>query len=227
MAVDEALLEAFAGDPEARPILRVYGWEPAGLSLGRFQPAGELETPPGAEVVRRLSGGAAIYHQRDELTYCVIARYRDLGGAPKPAYAVIHGLLGAALSDLGVPVGGSCPTGPAVRHGLCYASPTDYDLLAGGCKLVGSAQRRKGTCFLQHGSIPLSPHPAGGGTSLSELLVQPPARAELIASLRGQFASRWRVDSCALTRDETSAARHLERVRYGCDGWTSGLLNPR
>jgi len=222
MAVDEALLEGFAADPDAHPILRVYGWEPAGLSLGRFQPAGELETPPGAEVVRRISGGAAIYHQRDELTYCVIARYRHLGGGPKPAYAAIHGLLGAALSDLGVPIGGVCATGPAVRHGLCYASPTDYDLLAAGRKLVGSAQRRKGACFLQHGSIPRSPHPIAGGTSLTELLPKPPSRAELLASLRQQFGARWRVESSALTRDETSAAKHLERVRYGTDGWTSG-----
>lgn len=222
MAVDEALLDGFAADPVARPILRVYGWEPAGFSLGRFQPAGELEAPPGAEVVRRISGGAAIYHQRDELTYCVVARYRDLGGGPKPAYAAIHGVLGAALSDLGVPVGGSCPTGPAVRHGLCYASPTEYDLFAAGRKLVGSAQRRKGACFLQHGSIPSSPHPAGGGTSLGEVLPQPPSREALLASLRRQFEARWTVETSRLSRDETSVAERLERVRYGTDGWTSG-----
>ena len=42
MAVDEALLEAFVADPEAAPVLRVYGWSPAGFSLGRFQPADDL-----------------------------------------------------------------------------------------------------------------------------------------------------------------------------------------
>ena len=29
MAVDEALLEAFVADPEAAPVLRVYGWSPS------------------------------------------------------------------------------------------------------------------------------------------------------------------------------------------------------
>jgi len=38
MAIDEALLRSF--DPATSlPILRLYGWEPAALSLGRFQRA--------------------------------------------------------------------------------------------------------------------------------------------------------------------------------------------
>ncbi|MCA8925197.1 MAG: hypothetical protein KDD82_25530 [Planctomycetes bacterium] len=222
MAVDEALLEAFVADPEAAPVLRVYGWSPAGFSLGRFQPADDLAAPPGAEVVRRLSGGAAIYHQSDELTYSVVARYRDLGGGPKPAYALIHGLIGDALAALGAPIGGEGPRGRAVRRGLCYAHPTDYDLLARGVKLVGSAQRRRGSCFLQHGSIPWSPHPDARGTSLSELMDPPPTRSAVVAALVAQFGARWTLVSSALSRNECAAAETLERTRYGSDAWSSG-----
>lgn len=224
MAVDEALLEAFAADPRARPVLRVYGWSPAGFSLGRFQPLDDLTPPSGAEVVRRLSGGAAIYHQSDELTYSVVARYRDLGGRPKAVYATLHGVLAEALRALGVPVGGDGPSGPAVRRGLCYAHPTDYDLLARGRKLVGSAQRRLRDAFLQHGSIPRSPHPATGATSLAELMAEPPSREALAAAIRAAFAERWEVEDSALTRHESDAASQLQRTRYDTEEWASAGL---
>ena len=89
MAVDEALLDRFDGE---MPILRFYRWEPEGLSLGRFQSA-DIEPPPGAVLVRRLTGGAAIYHRSDELTYSVVAPYGPFGGrGPRQAYHVIHDL---------------------------------------------------------------------------------------------------------------------------------------
>lgn len=40
MAIDEALFRCF--DPAASwPVLRLYGWQPPALSLGRFQKAGD------------------------------------------------------------------------------------------------------------------------------------------------------------------------------------------
>lgn len=226
MALDQALLEAFADDDQARPVFRVYGWNPPGFSLGRFQPLDDEAPPPGAEVVRRLTGGAAIYHQADELTYSVVARYRDLGGRPKAVYATIHALLGDALASLGVPVGGEGKSGRAVRKGLCYAHPTDYDLLARGQKLVGSAQRRQGECFLQHGSIPVSPHPAARATSLSELVPAPPTRTALIQAIRSQVAARWSVSDGVLGRHESDRATALVRTRYGTEDWASGRITP-
>jgi len=38
----------------------------------------------------------------------------------------------------------------------CFDSPSAYELLAAGRKIVGSAQVRRGSTFLQHGSIPIS-----------------------------------------------------------------------
>ena len=75
MAVDEALLErVIAG--QSPPLLRLYAWQPACLSLGQAQPAADVDrerlTGAGWGLVRRPTGGRAILHS-DELTYAVIA----------------------------------------------------------------------------------------------------------------------------------------------------------
>ena len=51
MAVDEAILEAYErADPKPTPTLRLYGWQPATLSLGRSQ---RVEGSYDASVVSR------------------------------------------------------------------------------------------------------------------------------------------------------------------------------
>ncbi|MBL4850263.1 MAG: hypothetical protein JKY65_32445 [Planctomycetes bacterium] len=223
MALDEALLEAYRHD--SPPILRLYAWEPAAFSLGRFQPVSDLEAPAGAVVVRRLSGGSAIHHRQDEVTYALVAPYALFGGLkPRAAYRSIHGAIEAGLAGLGVaaqdrPQAG----GRASRRGLCYANPTDYDLSVGGRKLVGSAQRRLGHCFLQHGSIPLSPDPrVPGASSLRALLGREVEREEVeVAVLEGfaTLASSWIHD--ALRDVERARADALVGSRYGCASWTN------
>jgi lipoyl(octanoyl) transferase len=222
MALDEALLEGYA--VEAPPILRLYGWAPAGLSLGRFQPSGGVEVPEGAVLVRRLSGGSAIHHRLDEVTYSVIAPYRIFGGLdPRLAYNAIHAAIEEGLARLGVDASSRDEaSGRASRHGLCFANPTDYDLVVAGRKLVGSAQRRRGRAFLQHGSIPLSPDPrVPGASSLSCLLGRTPTREEVEEALLAGFArlaSSWNHD--AVRETERASAEGLVRSRYGSASWT-------
>ncbi|HET6486674.1 MAG TPA: hypothetical protein VFH83_09660, partial [Spirochaetia bacterium] len=74
MAVDEALAEA-AGGGQSLPVVRLYGFSPPTLSLGRFQKArGQLDAgrlaSDGVVLVRRPTGGHAVLHD-DELTYSV------------------------------------------------------------------------------------------------------------------------------------------------------------
>src|SRR5690349_459450 len=73
MAVDESILEHI-GRADSKPTLRLYGWQPACLSLGHAQPFSDVDIDSlegqGWEVVRRLTGGRAILHT-DELTYSV------------------------------------------------------------------------------------------------------------------------------------------------------------
>jgi lipoate-protein ligase A len=232
MALDEALLEAWRpGDP---PVLRLYGWDPPALSLGRFQAARELAVPAGAVLVRRLTGGSALHHRRDEVTYAVVAPYERFGRGsghrsgrrdPRAAYEAVHAALALALVRLGAPL--APRTTPAARHapprGMCFANATDYDLVAGGRKLVGSAQRRRGEAFLQHGALPVSADPTvPGAVALEELLEGPPLdRARIEAAIVEAFQERLgpTVDD-ALREPERVLAGQLERARYGAPAWT-------
>ena len=74
MAIDEALIENIG----EVPVLRIYGWRPAAVSIGYFQSIKEevdLEkcSKIGVDVVRRLTGGGAVLHEF-ELTYSFITK---------------------------------------------------------------------------------------------------------------------------------------------------------
>ncbi len=226
MAFDEALLEAFEGTP----VLRLYAWRPEALSLGRFQSLAEVaHVPASLARVRRLTGGGAIHHREDEVTYSLVASYAAFGGrtSPKVAYRLVHEAIASGLEALGLALGGGASrpgadeTGPAAA--LCYDRATDFDLKAGARKLVGSAQRRKGSAFLQHGSIPLSRDPfSPGATSLGELLGRTPSRDEVVQAVLAGFARALSVElgRAAATPREEALAAELEAARYSTQTWT-------
>src|SRR5258707_5129108 len=87
------------------PALRVFRWEQPSISLGRFQSiereiATERCQQLGVALVRRPTGGRAVYH-RDEFTYSVVIGKRY--GVPSgvvAAYAYLAQGLLAALQNL-------------------------------------------------------------------------------------------------------------------------------
>lgn len=174
MAVDEALMEAARA---GRVTLRLYRWKPACLSLGRNERArGRYDTAEaarrGIDVVRRPTGGRAVYHD-DELTYAVTAPARRWGGL-RESYARINRALARGLRALGVSAettgsaaasaagrpsasAPSSPSGPPARAQVaCFAAAAPGEVTAAGRKLIGSAQWRHRGALLQHGSILLS-----------------------------------------------------------------------
>jgi lipoate-protein ligase A len=107
MARDEALL-AMHAQGATLPTLRLYGWRPACLSLGRFQRAVAIDRAAcaraGVAIVRRPSGGRALLHDA-ELTYAIAVRadHPLLGGESILAtYRRISLALLAGLRRLGV-----------------------------------------------------------------------------------------------------------------------------
>jgi lipoate-protein ligase A len=165
MAVDEELL-ARAQAGEERPVLRIYGWQPPAVSLGRFQKSetavdAEACKRNGFDIVRRITGGRAVLHDK-ELTYSIIARTdnRLFPGTVLGTYKVIAaGLLGG-LRNLGIAAeivsrGGrhADRVEKSAKDAACFSSPSWYEILVNGRKIVGSAQRRVSGAFLQHGSI--------------------------------------------------------------------------
>jgi lipoyl(octanoyl) transferase len=161
MAVDEVLLESALRDGICT--LRWYRWQEPTLSLGYFQSPddplidGRFASLP---VVRRLSGGGAILHDR-ELTYsCAIGPQHPLASDPGSLYSAIHAALVAELQSTGVRV---APRG-VVDKGLdgsflCFSRTDANDLVIDGHKVLGSAQRRRRGAVLQHGSLLLERSP--------------------------------------------------------------------
>lgn len=160
MALDDALLQAVAAG-SSPPVLRLYRWQPATLTLGYAQPvdAGiDLDAcrAAGVAVVRRPTGGRAVLHDR-EVTYAVIAPVGDpFGNTVATSYRVVAGLLRSALRACGL-AAELVPGQPRGRQGraVCFTAPAQHELVIADCKVAGCAQKRRGRAFLQHGSIPL------------------------------------------------------------------------
>ncbi|MEY2980416.1 MAG: lipoate-protein ligase [Planctomycetota bacterium] len=159
LAVDEHLLEHGVGTT-----IRIYGWEPPGLSIGRFQDAAQFADVPGPHViVRRPTGGGAIYHG-DELTFAAVFDARRDWDTDQ-TYVRLHDAVRLALQDVGVDaerVGAEAPSPSprAHKNAWCFAVPGRHDLVApDGRKILGSAQRRvrrPRDRVLVHGSLVLA-----------------------------------------------------------------------
>src|SRR5688572_18940982 len=98
MALDEALLDEVADDP-THAVLRTFGWSAPTLSLGCFQKVADAEADPrwrGAPIVRRPTGGGAIWHHH-EVTYTVVVP----GDHPLARHAVdLYRATHAAIADV-------------------------------------------------------------------------------------------------------------------------------
>jgi lipoyl(octanoyl) transferase len=159
MAIDEAvLLHHLRG--EVPPTLRVFRWSQPSISLGRFQSVereilSDVCQQRGVALVRRPTGGRAVYH-RDEFTYSiVISKGYGVPSGIIPAYAYLARGLLAALQTLGVQAELSDERISKHPSAACFASSTQADLTSSGFKLVGSAQVWKDDALLQQGSLPL------------------------------------------------------------------------
>jgi len=163
MAVDEAILEAVVhGD--APPTLRLYAWQPPCLSLGHAQPWADVDwkrlTTSGWDLVRRPTGGRAILHT-DELTYAVIGPQEEprLKGGVLESYRRLSQALLEALNLLSLPAQAQ-PIAVSNQNGdangpVCFEVPSNYEITVKGKKLLGSAQARRQSGILQHGTLPL------------------------------------------------------------------------
>lgn len=171
MAIDELLYEQ-ARRGERPPTLRFYGWEGDWVSFGYFQKLEralnlDVARRLGVRAVRRSTGGKAVVHSED-LTYSVVcgdAPAWGLGFTLKESYRQISRALASGFLRLGLPVDAPAPVKKSAGRGEsvftngmmpCFAALSDYEIAVGGKKLAGSAQRREGKAFLQHGSIPLT-----------------------------------------------------------------------
>jgi len=260
MAWDESLLQSVA-DGNSPPVLRLYRWNPAALSLGYGQR--DLENIDlqacrrlNVDVVRRITGGRAVFHDR-EITYAFIAPVTGcFQGGVMECYRVVAGALQRALEHLGLRAelvprrtlnlqrGRSGGGNPAV----CFTAPSQFELVIDGRKVAGSAQKRSGKAFLQHGSLPvdldmdvlshLFPSREGNGPwgiqgreqigwlnrGLEEPLGLDDLEKAMIKGFGGIDSIRW--EERGLSEQERASAQNLQ-VKYLDRGWTEAGVWPR
>jgi lipoyl(octanoyl) transferase len=158
MARDEVLLDLAAADPSIMA-LRTYGWSEPTLSLGYFQSFSEIQADPrwrDVPVVRRPTGGGALWHDR-EMTYALaIPSAHPLARRTRDLYALVHLAIADLLQSLGAPARRRGEPGARLeltRPFLCFTDEDAEDIVIGAHKVVGSAQRRRSGAVLQHGSL--------------------------------------------------------------------------
>ena len=227
--MDESILEStFEGGV---PTLHFYRRQPPAVTLGYFLKASEsadLEycKKNGIMVIRRLSGGGAIYTDEGQLVYGLAVR-EQLPAAPTECFEIVCGALVRALRSLG-----------------CTAvfSPVN-DVLSNGKKLSGSAIVNRSIAKLAHGTIIVHldrdtmfkalrtdmaklnakdlAHPGDRVTSLEEVLGKRPSMEEVKTAVAKALGETFelKVKKGALTAKERSRIDELVRTKYGADDW--------
>jgi lipoate-protein ligase A len=148
MGLDEALLESVSRSLSL-PVLRFYGWKPLAVSVGYFQsPEDEVDLVAckarGIDVIRRITGGGAVFHHA-ELTYSIVLPISHplAGDSIRGSYQT---LCAGIIRGLGL-------------LGLESQFAPINDILCGGRKISGNAQTRRQGVILQHGTILLDLDP--------------------------------------------------------------------
>lgn len=157
MQKDSDLLDFAVKANLKEPIFRLYGWSPACISLGRNQSDDFLDrdflASQNIDVVRRLTGGRALLHDK-EITYSYVCPVSSLenGESVINSYKEISQILIKGFERLGIELDFGDKR-PNTRFDYCMSVSTGADLCYKDRKLIGSAQFRKKGYILQHGSI--------------------------------------------------------------------------
>jgi lipoate-protein ligase A len=234
MGIDEALLGSVSSG-DSPPALRLYAWSPPCVTVGYFQSM-EAEVDleacrrAGVDVVRRLTGGGAVFHDA-ELTYSLIV---PIGHELAPddileSYRLICAGISRGLGLLG----------------LESAFEPINDISAGGKKISGNAQTRRQGCLLQHGTLLLDLDPErmfsllrvpaeklrgrmiedvkARVTSLRSMLGREVPYEEAARALRSGFAEAWgaELEPAGLSEAEAARAGRLAAERFSRPEWNS------
>jgi lipoate-protein ligase A len=231
-ALDEVLGRELAAGRRG-PTLRFWEWENPAVVIGSFQSLRnevdeEAAAEYGVQVVRRISGGGAMFMEAGNcITFSLVVPETLVDGMSyEESYAFLDGWVLAALGEVGV-----------TAH---YAGLNDIASAAG--KIAGAAQKRfVGGAVLHHvtmaydidadkmlqvlriGREKLSDK---GTKSANKRVDQVRSqthlpRAEVMASFLSTFRRLYTVVDDALTADELAEADELVRTKFATLEWTA------
>ncbi len=230
-AADEAIARERAAE-RVPTTLHFYTRKIPTISLGRFEKLEENVNLPlckkdGVFILRRVSGGSAIYTDSGQIIYALIGLAEEFPHNVNESYrricsAVIKGLAHLGISSEFKPIN---------------------DVQIDGKKVSGSAQLRKWGALLQHGTVILEldrermfsylringeklkkqgiVRPQDRMTSLSEAAGRPFSREDVKEALVKGFEEEFRVSivSGELTSREKEEIGRLVEEKYGNPEW--------
>jgi lipoate-protein ligase A len=232
MALDDALIDEVSAGRRG-PTLRIWEWASPAVVMGRFQSLrnevdAEAAQHHGIEVVRRISGGGAMFIEPgNTITYSIFAPLTMVEGMSfEQAYALMDAWVIAALGELGI---------------QAWYQPLN-DIASPAGKIAGAAQARRGKAVLHHVTMAYDIDAAkmlqvlrigreklsDKGTTSAQKRVDPLrsqtglAREAVIAVLVESFRKRHgglTVDT--LHADELERAHTLVRNKFGTAEWTA------
>jgi lipoate-protein ligase A len=237
MALDEAILKAVT-EKKSPNTLRFFKWDPSTINIGRNQSLSDevdvkIAKEKGFNIVRRITGGGAIFHDKDrEITYsitCPLNFLKNLNAVKVLeqfeiiTQGIIHGLTFYGLEP---------------EKGVIHCPALFLD----GKKISGNAQIRKKGHLLQHGTILLDIDPelmysvlkTPQGVSKSRMVRSVYAKCiglkdfiktldeeRLISSLKKGFENTLNIklEEGSFSEHELNLAEQIIEERYSDDKW--------
>ncbi|AJE32809.1 biotin/lipoate A/B protein ligase [Corynebacterium humireducens NBRC 106098 = DSM 45392] len=230
VALDEVMLNQVAAG-ERGPTLRFWEWEDRATVIGSYQsyvnevdPAGVEKH--GIEVVRRISGGGAMFMEGGNcITYSLYVPESLVAGLSyEDSYAYLDQWVLGALA----------------RHGVNAWYEPINDITSDGGKIGGAAQKRRRGAVLHHatmsydidadkmmevlriGKVKL----ASKGLRSAKKRVDPlrrqtgASREEIIGTMAAEFTNRYGAEPASLSEEDLAAAHALVAEKFGTEAWT-------
>ncbi len=229
MALDQVLLDEVAAGRRA-PTLRIWEWAAPAVVIGIFQSLknevdAQAAQAHGIQVVRRISGGGAMFVEPgNTITYSIYAPLSLVEGMSfQDAYACMDDFVLQALGDLGI---------------KAWYQPLN-DITSEGGKIGGAAQARRGGAVLHHVTMAYDIDAtkmlqvlrvgreklSDKGTTSAAKRVDPLRsqtglpREVVIQHMVDTFRRRNGLRDGALTPDEQAAAERLIGEKFGTEAW--------
>ncbi|HET7558038.1 MAG TPA: biotin/lipoate A/B protein ligase family protein [Rhodanobacteraceae bacterium] len=231
MALDEVLTEEVAANHRP-PTLRVWEWASPAVVIGRYQSLRNETDRDGArrhgiEVVRRISGGGAMFIEPgNTITYSLYAPQSLVEGMSfQQSYAFMDAWVIEALQGLGI---------------KAWYQPLN-DITSPGGKIAGAAQTRRGGAVLHHVTMAYDIDAdkmlqvlrigreklSDKGTPSAAKRVDPLRsqtglpREQVISSMIATFRDRHGLADGSLHARELERAQELARSKFATPEWTA------
>ena len=229
MALDEVLTDEVSAGRRA-PTLRIWEWASPAVVIGRFQSLrNEVDADAaqrhGIEIVRRISGGGAMFIEPgNTITYSICApRTMVAGMSFQEAYAHMDAWVIQALGEMGIEA---------------WYQPLN-DITSSSGKIAGAAQARRGKAVLHHVTMAYDIDAdkmmqvlrigreklSDKGTTSAQKRVDPLrsqtglARVQVMANLISTFRRQYGLADDALRAEELERANALVTNKFAGDDW--------